>query len=218
VHRGALRIIPQSGEEDVESLLVALGLLKLPEDTWLRLPPFESAESHLASWRQQIASEPVSVSIEGLEILDTARPPTYYKKRWAQPGRAYNGIYVARRPQRYGAPLWCLVDLEMGAVRRFKDLSLRGDRLRPFDIAWRLQAALDSAAGNPQRYEVSERDPTTSILRFFSPVPSWCERHLAIAGQKTDADRCLFGFHIPAAQLAGEIAMLRDLLWMKERT
>jgi hypothetical protein len=100
-------------------------------------------------------------------------------------------------------------------VRRLKDLSLRGDRLRPCDIAWRLQAALDSATGNPQRYEASELDSTTSILRFFSPVPSWCERHLAIVGQKTAVDRCLFGFYIPVAQLAGEIAMLRELLWMR---
>ena len=127
-------------------------------------------------------------------------------------------MYVARRPQRYGAPLWCVADLEAGAVRRFKDLSLRGDRLRPFDIAWRIQAALDSVAGNPQRYEASERDASVAMLRFFSPVPSWCERHLAVVGQKAAADRCLFCFEIPPQELPGEIAFLRDTLWMKERT
>jgi hypothetical protein len=127
VHRGALRIIPQSGDEDMESLLIELGLLKLPENTWLRLPPLESAEAYLASWRKLLASEPASTSIEGLQILNTAKPPTYYKDRWAKPGRDHNGIYVARRPQRYGASLWCLVDLQSGTPRRFKDLSLRGD-------------------------------------------------------------------------------------------
>jgi hypothetical protein len=126
-------------------------------------------------------------------------------------------MYVARRPQRYGAPLWCLVELENGSLRRFKDLSSRGDRLRPFDVAWRIQAALDAVAGNPQRFDISTVDASTTTVRFYSPVPSWCERYLSITGEKKAGDRALFRFDMPTAQQAREIGFLREFLWMTEK-
>jgi hypothetical protein len=217
IYHGALRIIRASEHEDLEALLIDLGLLKLPERTWLRLPDFETAANHVVSWRQSLAAEPATTLIEGLGILDTARSPTFYKGRWVPPDRMHKGMYVARRPQRYGAPLWCLVELENGSLRRFKDLSTRGDRLRPFDIAWRIQAALDAVSGTPQRFESSTHDPSRTTLRFYSPVPSWCERHLSIAGEKGTAERCLFCFEIPTAQLDTEAGFLREALWMAKK-
>jgi hypothetical protein len=217
VHHGVLRIIPASPDEDLDALLIDLGLLKLPERTWLRLPNFETAANHVAFWQQSLAAEPASTAIDSLQILDTASSPTFYKGRWGSPDRKHSGMYVARRPQRYGAPLWCLAELENGSLRRFKDLSARGDRLRPFDIAWRIQAALDAVAGNPQHFDSSMRDAPTVSLRFYSPVPSWCERHLSIAGQKKTAARCLFYFEIPTAQLDTEAGFLQEALWMTKR-
>lgn len=217
IPHGALRIIRASENEDLEPLLIDLGLFKLPERTWLRLPNFETATNHVASWRQSLAAEPATTPIEGLRILDTARSPSFYKGRWVPPDRTHKGMYVARRPQRYGAPLWCLVELENGSLRRFQDLSTRGDRLRPFDIAWRIQAALDAVAGTPQRFESSTHDPSRTTLRFYSPLPSWCERHLAIAGHKGTAERCLFCFEIPTPQLDTEAGFLREALWMTNK-
>jgi len=217
IHHGVLRIIPTAENEDLEALLIELGLLKLPEKTWLRLPAFETAASHVASWRQLLATEPITTPIEGLQILDTGRPPIFYKGRWVSPNRTHTGMYVARRPQRYGAPRWCLADLANGVLRRFKDLSTRGDRLRPFDIAWRIQAALDADAGTPQRFDTSTKDSSNTTLRFYSPIPSWCERHLSIAGRKGTAERCLFCFEVPTAQVGTETGFLQEALWMTER-
>jgi hypothetical protein len=212
-YQGVLRIIPDA-DADVQAHLLDLGLLKLPEKTWLRLPDIQTAAAHIASWQTILAREPSSSAIDGLEILDTQRPATFYKDRWCKPERKHSGVYIARRPQRYGASLWCLVEVQNGALLRFKDLSVTGDRLRPFDIAWRIQAAFDAAAGKPQCFRRSEIDASTALLRFYSPVPSWCERHLSITGKKTKADRCLFSFEIPADQIANEISFLRDTLWM----
>jgi hypothetical protein len=218
VHRGVLRIIPVSVGEDMQGLLRELGLLKLPERTWLRLPAVEPAATHISSWRQLLAKEPAASPIDGLQILDTSRSPTFYRDRWCNPESKHEGLFIARRPQRYGANLWSLVELERGVVKRFKDLTVPGDRLRPFDIAWRIQAAFDAVAGSPQRFGVSELDASTHLVRFYSPIPSWCERHLSIVGQKAKADRCLFSFEIPTSDLGNEIKLLQEALWMTENS
>ena len=217
LYHGVLRTIQAFPNEDLEALLIDLGLLKLFEKTWLRLPNFENAAGHVASWQQLLAAEPTSNEIEGLQILDTARSPTFYRGRWVPPDDTHTGTYVARRPQRYGAPLWCLAELHNGALRRFKDLATQGDRIRPVDIAWRIQAALDASAGNPQRFDSSARDLSSVNLCFFSPVPSWCERYLSITGEKKAAERCLFAFEIPTAHLDNEVTFLREALWMTKR-
>ncbi|HVR55655.1 MAG TPA: hypothetical protein VMT72_02360 [Pseudolabrys sp.] len=217
-YKGALRIISKPYDSDLLAHLVELGLLRLSERTWLRLPPFEPAAAHVASWLTVLSREPACPPFEGLELLDTQRSPTFYKDRWCKPDRQHSGIYVARRPQRYGTALWCLAELENGILRRFKDLSVTGDRQRPVDIAWRLQAAFDASVETPQRYRCTNVSSSMAILRFFSPVPSWCERHLSIVGQKTKADRCLFSFEMPISQLASETKFLREALWMVETT
>jgi hypothetical protein len=216
VHHGVLRIVSDVSGVDLQVTLTELGLFKMPEKTWLRLPSFETAEIHFATWQKLVEEEPASMSIEGLQVLDTARSPSYYKDRWGPPERSQTGFYIARRPQKYGASLWCLAELHNGNLRRFKDLSVAGDRLRPFDIAWRIQAALDARAGKPQSFRISTKDASTALFRFYSPLPSWCERYLAVAGQKTKADRCLFSFELPASQSLYGAQFLQEALWMTE--
>lgn len=215
VSRGPLRIIPNAGNE-VQATLRELGLLKLSERAWLRMPSVEPATAHVAAWRQRVGNEPHAAGLHGVRILDTSRPPTFYNDRWCDPTAKHAGFYVARRPQKYGAPLWCVADVEAGAVHRFKDLSSPGDRLRPYDLAWRIQAALDALAGAPQRYRSSPVGDDKTLVRFYSPIPSWCERHLTIVGVKTKADKCLFSFEIPNASVANELRLLRETLWMTE--
>jgi hypothetical protein len=217
VHRGVLRLIPPSDEHDLQGTLRELGLIKLPEKAWLRLPKTETAAEHIEFWRQQIGRELAVLSIDGLRILDTARSAAFYRDRWCEPGQKHSGLFVARRPQRYGADLWCLVDLDEGRPKRFKDLSMPGDRLRPFDIAWRIQAAFDSMAEKPQQYRCTATNGPVSVLQFFSPLPSWAERHLSIAGTKTKADRCLFAYEFASGDLESETRVLHETLWMTRR-
>jgi hypothetical protein len=143
-HTGALRIMYPEEGEDLKSLLRETGLLELSERVWLRIPKLESAASHIAEWHRALAKEPTSNSVDGVRILDSSRSPTFYGDRWIEPSGKHEGIYVARRPQRYGSALWCLLELEKGVVRKLKDLLSPGDRVRPCDIAWRIQMAIDA--------------------------------------------------------------------------
>jgi hypothetical protein len=217
VHRGVLRLVfPQDGE-DLQTYLRELGLFKLPERIWLRLPKIETAAAHVETWKKQISKERIAPSaIEGLRILDTARPPTFYRDRWCEPSRKHEGMFIARRPQRYGLDLWCLVELHQGVPTRFLDLNAAGDHLRACDVAWRIQAAIDALAGNPQQYRRAPSGASDTALRFFSPLPSWAERHLSVAGVKTKAERSLFAYDVGNGELDGESKLLREALWMAE--
>jgi hypothetical protein len=217
VHLGALRILTASDGEDLRSLLKELDLLELPEKVWLRIPRIELASAYVETWRRQIALEPAAGAVDGLRILDTARSPSFYRDRWCEPSAQHDGVFVARRPQKYGAELWCLVELSRGAPQRFVDLVSPGDRIRPCDIAWRIQAALDSVGGTPQQYQCSSAVTSDSIVRFFSPLPSWVERHLSVVGRKTKAPRCLFSYELATSALDNEVRLLREMMWMTER-
>jgi hypothetical protein len=156
----------------------------LPERVWLRIPKPESAASYLADQRRLLAKEPPSGGIEGIRILDPSHSPAFYRDRWLDAGARHEGIFVARRPQRYGNALWCLLELQGGVVRRFMDLHSQGDRIRPCDIAWHIQMAIDAEVGTPQSVRIRKRQQT-SVLGFFSPLPSWAERRLAVVAAKT---------------------------------
>jgi hypothetical protein len=215
-HRGALRVVTFEAGEDARALLREMGLFELPEAAWLRLPPRETPAAHIKAWRDQLAAEPPSGQIEGLQILDTRKSPTYYRGRWTEPRSSNDGFFIARRPQRYGAPRWCIVDLERGAVRRFKDLFSSGDRIRPCDLAWRLQAALDAEAGAPQLYRYARAGGAARIT-LYSPLPCWAERRLAIVGEKVKPENGLYAFDMPSEAAAGEMGFLHEMMWMADR-
>jgi hypothetical protein len=50
-------------------------------------------------------------------LLDTERSPAYYPGRWVMPKRQ-SGRFVGRRPQAYGADLWCYMEVADGTVKR----------------------------------------------------------------------------------------------------
>lgn len=213
VCRGVLRTLAPKAGEDLRLFLMELGLIELTEKTWLHLPPMETAKQFVAGWMQRLSESQPVATIEGFQVLDTRKSPSYYTGRWAEPGRIANGMHVGRRPQRYGSPLWCLVDLFDGMPRHFIDLASRNRRERPCDIAWRIQMALDAAAGAPQQVLIRPSD-CGSILDFFSPLPSWAERKLATAGERAPPLRSLLAYATPASGADEAIKFLNDYLWI----
>jgi hypothetical protein len=214
VCRGVLRVLFPEGSEDLRSVLREMELIELSESAWLRLPKVESYADYLAKWRQNLSAGATATAIEGLRILDSTRPCSFYPDRWVGPSGAHSGMYIARRDQRYGAPLWCLVDLENGVPRRFIDLVSRGDRVRPCDIAWRIQMAIDAQTGSPQRFRVRPLGPSYA-LDFLSPLPSWTERKLAAAGERTERHKSLLSYRISNPNLEDDIGFLRARLWLE---
>lgn len=212
VNDGMVRRLPPQGE-DLSAHLRLLGFAQLSEQAWLRAPAVETPAAHLARWRAKLdASPPIDNAIDGLDLLDGARNPRYYRGRWTAPSN-HSGIYVARRPRLYGAALWSLLHLEQGLPRRLIDLYADDDRQRPCDLAWRIQAALDAERDVPQRVRVRRTASATS-MDFYSPLPAFAERRLALVAAKTTGAQCLYSYTLPDARLAEEVGPLRALLWM----
>lgn len=214
VYSQATRSVKPVYGDDLALRLVNEGLRKLSESTWLRAPKTLAPETVLYSARQQLAKEPQCARVQGLEIVDPDTKPTYYKGRWTSLMNHSGDLFVARRPQEFGAPQWCLVEIDSGMLKRIIDLPFGGYRWRGCDAAWHLQMAIDSERGIPQRYKVDHGEDDTCRLSFYSPIPLWAERRLMILGRKCRAERCLFAYEIPTEETAQEEEFLQENLWM----
>src|SRR5690606_5152617 len=120
---------------------------------------------------------------------------------------------VVRRPQMFGADLWGYAELRDGAAQKLLDLPLHGERSRGCDTAWRIQMAIDALAGCPQAYRLSATDGG-SRFDFFSPIPSWARRRLAVVGREVEPSGCLISFLVPTSEEAAEEAFLHELLYL----
>jgi hypothetical protein len=212
VYQRHFRLIERKPSENLPQILRELGVLELSEQSWLKLPREEGAKNFVDRLERELMAQPVSGSVPDLLILDSARDPSYYKGRWAAPRRA-TGCFVARRPQAYGAPLWGFAHLTDGVLDKFLDFPLRRDRWRGSDFAWHLQLAIDSCRGAPQKYR-RRREADGVCLDFFSPLPLWAERRLAIVGRPAERVHCLFTYQFPERELAAEEGFLRKRLWL----
>lgn len=213
VHEGYGRVLIPDSSEDLSSVLRGLGLLQIAEAVWLKAPKQESAAELKEAMVRRLAVLPPSGAIPDIAILDPNSSVTYYRGRWSTPRRE-TGACVARRPQAYGSDLWGFAQLEDGAVTRFLDFPLRGTRWRGSDIAWHLQMAIDHVRGTPQLYRRRVM-PNGVLLDFFSPLPLWARRRLAIIGRPAAAEKCLLSYLIPEREAADEEAFLQQRLWLK---
>jgi hypothetical protein len=211
-HEGFMRLIAQQPGEDLPAELREQGLQELSEHVWLKSPRAESAEEMLAALEYRLASQPPSGAIGGLQILDSVQPATYYHGRWMAPKR-HSGNFVARRPQEFGAMLWCFVTLQDGAPTRLLDLPLKKSRWRGSDAAWHLQMALDRRFGHPQLYRRRAADDSVR-LDFLSPLPLWAERRLMIFGRSVPPEKCLMSYRLPSGEAKVEERFLQDRLWL----
>ena len=211
-HEGFTRLIAQQPGEDLPAELREQGLQELSEHVWLKCPKTESAQEMLAALEYRLASQPPSGAIGGLQILDSAQPVIYYRGRWTAPKRQ-SGNFIARRPQEFGASLWCFVTLQDGSPARLLDFPLKKSRWRGCDAARHAQMALDRRLGHPQLYR--RRAANDGVrLDFFSPLPLWAERRLIIFGRPLPREKCLMSYWLPASEAKVEERFLQDRLWL----
>ena len=210
--RGYTRVLEPQPGEDLPRELRELGLQQLSNRAWLRSPRKEDPSELIGRHRRHLVVQPSVTGIPDLQVLDWARPTTYYRGRWTDP-TDQNGTFVARRPQEFGAPIWCLVELRSGEPVRFLDLPLARTRWRGCDSAWHLQTAIDQFRGAPQRYR-RRLDGDGVRLDFFSPLPQWAQRRLLILGSPAPRDACLFSYLVPAEEADTEEVFLQQNLWL----
>ncbi len=212
IYRGATRLLEPRPGEDLPHELSELGLQQLSDGAWLKSPRPEDPASLVARHQQLLARENPVTEVPDLQILDSARPVAYYRGRWGKPTNQ-DGMFVARRPQEFGAPAWCLVDLRSGAPVRLLDLPLKQTRWRACDAAWHLQMAIDHCNDRPQCYR-RRADNGGVRFDFFSPLPQWSQRRLMILGRPVPRDRSLLSYVLPANEADTEETFLQQNLWL----
>ena len=180
-HDGLARLIATEPAEDLPRRLQEHGVRALPESVWLKSPKPMAATELKDQTKARLDRQSPCGNIKDLLVLDPARPVTYYRGRWVPPGNDMSGIVVGRRPQEFGAPLWCCVSLSHGEAERFVDFPFRGMRWRGCDVAWHLQLAIDHLRSAPQLYRHSANDAGIRF-DFFSPLPQWAQRRFMIFG------------------------------------
>lgn len=212
LHDGFTRSIESHPGENLSHKLEDLGLQKLSERAWLSSPKDESPDDMLRRVDRFLAHQAPVATVDDLKILDPARPVTYYPGRWVAPTNQA-GMFVARRPQEFGAPMWCLVRLEDGAPIRLLDLPFEKTRWRACDTAWHLQMAIDHCRHHAQQYR--RRSNTRGVqFDFFSPLPLWSQRRLMIVGESVLPEKCLLSYLVPSTQAEAEDEFLRRRLWL----
>ncbi len=214
VHRGHVRLLEEDAAGNLPAYLADFGLLDLPAASWQRSPATATAAEVLRLADADLDAAARAGEIAELRVLDWQTPVTFYKARWVQPKR-HSGRFIGRRPQAYGPPLWCYVELESGRPQRLLDLPRDGLTSRGCDEAWRLQAAIDATRGLPQKYRLRETDGAT-VVDFFGPLPRWADRRLTVVGEVVPPKACLFSRRVPARELAEELQYLADELWLEE--
>jgi len=213
-YKRVLRSLPG---EDLAQTLKQCGLVEVPERLWLKAPPLCPAQSLKADCDANLdRSGAVSSDVAGLKILDSGLPVRYYLGRWTEP-RERSGRFIGRREQRYGASLWCYVELDCGSPSKLYDFT-QGE-WPGCDQAWHLQMALDACLSHRQQYRVGILDLRGSIvLSFFSPIPSWAQRHLDTVGERVEAPSCLFAYRLPVGEVPQEKEFLETRLWLAAAT
>jgi hypothetical protein len=218
-YNGHARILRLPEDESLGELLDEEGLTKLAAEHWLQTPRAATPKELVAFYIDKLHTQGLTGDVE-LRIIDPDASVTYYRGRWGTPRGSDSGYFVARRPQAFGADLWCFAELAEGAVAKLVDLPQQKPLAPAADEAWRLQAAIDALAATPQRVRVAQADDASArILDFFSPVPSWIQRRLDVIGTLHRGRRgALFSYELPEGEVEEEIDFLQEQMWLSPMT
>jgi hypothetical protein len=202
--------------------LSELGLHMIRPKQWIRRPPESGAGELIGQMRDRLAAAGPAGVVEGLTIVAPETKVTYYRGRWRPVKPADSGLFVGRRPQAYGADLWCVVLVADGSPERLFDLPVDDLSAPGHDEAWRIQAALDAVGGNPQLFRVGGVSGIGAsagrTVDFFSPLPRWAERYLQLTGMAVPRTAgALCSYRVPEGAIPGLTSFLEEMLWMPQR-
>jgi hypothetical protein len=213
-HRGHVRILPAGVATDIVPQLEGLGFTELSERAWLDPPTCIAPEDFIERFDRAVQQEPDAGPIEGLRIIEPGSETDYYRGRWTEVA-SVSGNVVGRRPQRYGADLWCYVTLQEGQPRRLLDLPLGQTRYRACDEAWRLQAAIDAAGEKPQRLRIGPGASGRWTFDVFSPLPMWLIRRWdAVGDQAERSPGALLSYTFGSEDMDEEASFACDMMWL----
>ncbi|WP_431971323.1 hypothetical protein [Nocardia sp. bgisy134] len=210
-HLRSIRLDPETAAERMS----AAGLQLIDREQWVASPRREDAQALLHRLRKHLDAARPSGEISELRVLDPRTPVRYYRGRWRPPKPGDTGDFVARRPQAYGADLWCLVRLEAGSLQKLVEFPIDNPTTPGRDEAWRTQMAMDAVRGVPQFYRKAPAVGSATAVEFFSPIPGFTERYLQLVSLPlVEPSGALFSFRIPSGAMPALERLLSDMLWM----
>ncbi len=202
--------------EDPEQILSPFGFVEMKEERWLQLPRLGEPGEYIERLDTCLSAVKPRASALAIDVLSPDSSVRNYRNRWTKT-IPLRGRFVARRPQLYGADLWCYAESEEGRLVRFLDLPVSVGVRTGWDEAWALQAAIDYHRGHPQEYQVCKQEENTGTIELFSPIPSWIVRKWqSIGAPANPKGGGLFAYSFEEADLPQEAKFLEERLWMKE--
>lgn len=213
-HRGHVRVLPPGAATDIVTQLEGLGYTEISERAWLDPPVPLAPEEFIDRFDRALHQQPDAGPTEGLRTIEPGSETNYYRGRWVD-STPVSGNVVGRRPQRFGADLWCYVTLEEGQPRRLLDLPLGQTRYRACDEAWRLQAAIDAVSGNPQHLRIRPGAAGRWVFDVFAPLPMWLVRRWdAIGNQAERSPGALLSYNFDSEDKDEEASFACDMMWL----
>ncbi|MFI6040921.1 hypothetical protein ACIA8C_04760 [Nocardia sp. NPDC051321] len=213
-HTRTLRLDPAEAPRTLQ----ALGLQQIPREQWVASPAAATQVAFVDRYRSRLNVANKAGQLDGLKLLGPGSV-RYYRGRWRSPTTTDTGDFVVRRPQAYGADLWCLARFEAGIPQRLVELPIADPVVPGRDEAWRYQAAVDALHGVPQQFGIRTGQDLDADTRFdfYSPLPSFAERYLQLVGLSLGrTTQALFSFHVPTKAVDSAAAFLKDMLWMTQ--
>jgi hypothetical protein len=211
-YEGHVRTVPSS--DALDEAIASSGLTELSPEQWLEAPRPATPSELIGEYDSRLQVAGPSGDIADPRVLDPSLPVTYYRGRWRSPKPSDTGTFVARRPQAFGADLWCFAQVTGGHITQLIDLPIFGSLVLGADEAWRLQAAIDATNERHQQVRI-QRGAGRTRLDFFSPLPSWAQRRLDVVGIPLLRERgSLFSYSLPTFEVEEELRFLIDMLWM----
>lgn len=219
-HEGHMRSIDLASDS-AETQLASLGLSKVSRSQWIRRPSVLAPAELIRRIRERLGSAGPAGMVEGMTVIDSTTKVTYYRGRWRPLMGSDSGLFVARRPQAYGADLWCVILVADGVPVQLIDLPI-DDPIGPgHDEAWRIQAALDALNDSPQVFRASPCPGKNAEMTvdLFSPLPLWAERRLNLVGMPIPRRAgSLHSYRVPKAAMHDLSDFLTSMLWMRQIT
>lgn len=202
---------------DVIASLAALGLHRMTTEQWARVPREEQPSALIERTARLVNQHQMPGKIQGLEIIDPTTPVHYYVGRWRELVASDEGMLIGRRPQAYGAPVWCALDVGRGIPRAVLDLPASSSVAPGWDEARHLQAAIDHHRGQPQIFRIrsSGLSDGSRLLDLFAPLPSWAERFVMLVGiPMIRSSGALLTYRVPRDAEDSLTGFLSKSLWM----
>ena len=203
--------------DNAAASLVAAGLHRVTTEQWARVPREEPASSLIERTARLLGQHQMPGEIRGLEIIDSSTQVQYYVGRWRELNSTDEGMLVGRRPQAYGAPVWCVLYVAGGIPRAVLDFPIDSSVMPGWDEARHLQAAIDHHRGHPQVFKIRSAGlPDGSrLLDLFAPLPSWAERYITLIGIPMSRSKgALLTYRVPLDAEDSLTGLLSKSLWM----